>query len=183
MRELSNETATYGTFVPKATFPVTDWERAESLCHNQLNEYRDDKEFFKAPFNELEKVVRNVCDDYQPERYVGQTTDGMSKALFLKPASPAHPDLRIINCENCGEKLREPNRTVQATCPHCDYTFQTAGVGASRTESTPQYVPPEQSSHRSDEPSWLSKHWYSIAIILLSILFAIKQVFIKGGFD
>jgi hypothetical protein len=152
MQELVNETATLGTFEAKAFFPVTDWERAESLCHNQLDEYRvDKKEFFKAPLNELKKVVRNVCDDYQPERYVGQTTDGMSKALFLKPASPAHPDLQIINCENCGEKLRVPNRTVKATCPHCDYTFQSAGVGAARagvsaprTESTPQNVEPEE---------------------------------------
>ena len=37
MRELSNETATYGTFEAKASFPVTDWERAESLCHYQLD--------------------------------------------------------------------------------------------------------------------------------------------------
>ena len=88
MRELSNETATYGTFVSKASFPVTDWEAAESSWHRQLNEYRDDKEFFKAPYNELVEVVRNVCDDYQPERNVEQPTDGMSKALFLKQALP-----------------------------------------------------------------------------------------------
>ena len=101
MRELSNETATYGTFEAKATFPVTDWEAAEASCHNQLYEYQDDKEFFKAPYNELLDVVRNVCDDYQPEQNVEQPTDGMSKALFLEPASHARPDLRIINCGNC----------------------------------------------------------------------------------
>ena len=37
MRELSNETTAYGTFEAKASFPVTDWERAESLCHYQLD--------------------------------------------------------------------------------------------------------------------------------------------------
>ena len=115
MRELSNETTTYGTFVLKATFPVTDWEAAEASCHNQLYEYRDDKEFFKAPYNELVVVVRNVCDDYQPKRNVEQHTDGMSKALFLEPASPARPERRIINCGNCGQTLRVPNRTVKAS--------------------------------------------------------------------
>ena len=94
MRELSNKTATYGTFEAKAFFPVTDWEAAEASCHNLLDEYRDDKEFFKAPYNELVDVVRNVCDGYQPEAHADEPTDGMSKALFLKQASPAHPDLR-----------------------------------------------------------------------------------------
>ena len=53
MQELSNENAAYGTFESKATFPVTDWHRAETLSHDQLDKYRDDKEFFKAPHNEL----------------------------------------------------------------------------------------------------------------------------------
>jgi len=89
MRELSNETATYGTFEAKASFPVTDWEAAEKKCHNQLSKYRaGKKEFFKAPYNELLEVVRNVCDVYQPKRNVEQPTDGMSKALFLKQALP-----------------------------------------------------------------------------------------------
>ena len=92
MRELSNETATYGTFEAKAFFPVTDWEQAEASCHYQLDEYRDDKEFFVASYNELLEMVRSVCEDYQPEAHADKPTDGMAKALFLEPASLARPD-------------------------------------------------------------------------------------------
>ncbi len=92
MRELSNETATYGTFEAKAYFPVTDWEAAEASCHYELDEYRDGKEFFKAPYNELMEAVRSVCEEYQPEAHADKPTDGMSKALFLEPSPPARPD-------------------------------------------------------------------------------------------
>jgi len=96
MRELSNETATYGTFEAKAYFPVTDWEAAEASCHYELDEYRDDKEFFKAPYNELVEAVRSVCEEYQPEAHADKPTDGMSKALFLEPAPPARPDPQYV---------------------------------------------------------------------------------------
>ena len=168
MQELSNETAAYGTFEAKASFPVTDWERVESLCHNQLDEYRDEKEFFKAPYNELLEVVRGICEDFQPKPNVEQPTDGMSKALFLKTASPAHPDSQIINCGKCGEKIRVPNRLVKVTCPHCDYSFQSEGVSASRSEkqatSTPQYIPPEQP--QDVEPEEKEPRWWLIPFII-----------------
>ena len=67
MQELSNETAAYGTFEAKAGFPVTDLERAESLCQFQLDEYRDEKKIFKAPYNEILEVVRGICEDFRPQ--------------------------------------------------------------------------------------------------------------------
>ena len=188
MRELSNETATYGTFEAKAFFPVTDWERAEAECHRQLYENREDKEFFKAPYNELVDVVRNVCDGYQPEAHADEPTDGMSKALFLKQASPAHPDSQIINCENCGEKLRVPNRLVKVTCPHCDYTFQSEGVSTPQSEkqatSAPQYVPPEQPTDHPDDEPWfrdkdylrgVGKVWLGVALFYTALVVILKM--------
>ena len=114
MIELSRETATYGTFEAKAFFPVTDWERAEASCHNQLYEYRDDKEFFKASYNELLDVVRNVCEDYQPEAYADKPTDGMSKALFLEPAKPPHYDPLGLDKMDWGNPRPATNGTVES---------------------------------------------------------------------
>ena len=90
MRELSNETATYGTFEAKASFPVTDWERVESLCHNQLDEYRDEKEFFKAPYNELLEVVRGICEDFRPKPNVEQPRVTSLELEAAKKPRPQH---------------------------------------------------------------------------------------------
>ena len=73
MKVLRNESATCGTFEAKAIFPITGWGRAKASCYFQLDEYREDKEFFKAPYNELLEVVRRVCEGYQPEAPVSYT--------------------------------------------------------------------------------------------------------------
>ena len=158
MRELSNETGTYGTFEAKATFPVTDWEAAESKCHRQLNKYREDKEFFKAPYNELLEVVRNVCDDFQPKPKVEQPTDGMSKALFLEPAPLARPEPPYV----------PPEQPPEQSSHSSDF------VGG-KVVSPPEQCP-EQPSHSSDEPSWYQKHPVLLFLILGAIAMAVVPV-------
>lgn len=70
MAELNRETATFGKFKPKAFFPVTDWEQAEAKCHRSLSEFREDKkEFFTAPYEQLLKTVRGICEEYTPKVY------------------------------------------------------------------------------------------------------------------
>ena len=97
MSELNRETVTFGRFQPKAFFPVNDWEKAEAACHLKLAQYREDKEFFIAPYDELVTIVRGICEQYQPSAYAPETvnsrlagmetelTDNMLRALDLTP--------------------------------------------------------------------------------------------------
>ena len=97
MSELNRETGTFGRFQPKAFFPVNDWEQAEAACHLKLAQYREDKEFFIAPYDELVTIVRGICEQYPPRAYAPETvnsrlagmetelTDNMLRALDLTP--------------------------------------------------------------------------------------------------
>ena len=71
MAELSNETATIGTFKSKAFFPVADWEAAEAKCHQKLAAFRmhAKKEFFEGPYDQILPWVQSICEIYKPEGY------------------------------------------------------------------------------------------------------------------
>jgi endogenous inhibitor of DNA gyrase (YacG/DUF329 family) len=129
MAELNRETATFGKFKSKAFFPVTDWEQAEAKCHRSLSEFREDKkEFFTAPYDQLLKTVRGICEEYTPEVYAQEPEENTAKSAskIVKLKANENTKVNIVTCPHCGSTNRfsATKSIAQAKCGICKKPLQ-----------------------------------------------------------
>lgn len=76
--ELNNETSNIGIFKEIASFPVSDVEKAEALCHKALKKYHKQKEFFDGPISEILKIVEEKAEQFIPQKNISKDLKDIS---------------------------------------------------------------------------------------------------------
>ena len=95
LKELNRETSNLGEFRPKIIWPVNDWEGAEKLCHEALETYRFEKEYFQLHLKALWQKMNKVCSDHDFQVSTTYWNDNGSVFANHWPAELEDPEIQI----------------------------------------------------------------------------------------